>query len=167
MLVIKLRSEGAVPKVAKRTLNKSYKAAFQSAGLHWHRRYSRKHFTAAGAREYGYSPRQGERMGRGTKRFRKSYTGRKLRLFGHVLPLVWSGASRLLARIRDARSTSKGVRVLIHARTLNRPRKGGKKSMREEMTTISDREERRLKQQIGETLTRRFARIRTKSTKRL
>lgn len=168
MLVIKLRSLGPVPKVAKRMLNKVYKAAFLSAGLFWHRRYHKKHFTKRGAREYGYSPRQGEGLARNSKLYRRSYTGRKEAIFGHTLPLVWSGASRTLAAIRDARATAKGVKVPIHAPMLNRRKRGsGKKTMREEMTTISAGEERRIKEQIGDGLTRGFARIRTQSVKQL
>jgi hypothetical protein len=92
-----------------------------------------------GAREYGYQKREGERGTAGSEKFKTSYTGRKLRRFGHTRPLVLTGESMRLAAIRDVRSTSKGAKVVIHARVLNfRPH------MRREMTMISLKERDRM-----------------------
>ncbi len=167
MLTIKITYSGAVPALAKRALNRLYKQAFAITGRAWHTRFHRKHFTHAGAREYRYDPRQGERMTRGSKRYRKSYTARKERIFGHTLPLVWSGASRKLASIKDVRATSKRARVVIHARGLNRPRRGGKKPMREEMTTLSAREERILLDRFAAAMMTRLSRVKGKRKKKL
>ena len=167
MLTVKITYSGAAPALAKRALNKLYKKSFAIAAGVWHTRFHRKHFTHAGAREYRYDPRQGERMTRGSKRHRASYTARKERLFGHTLPLVWSGASRKLASIKDVRATSKRGRVVIHARGLNRPRRGGKKSMREEMTTLAVREERTMLDRFARARMVRLSRVRGKRTRKL
>jgi len=63
---------------------------------------------------------------------------------GYGLPLVWSGASRTLAQIRDVRGDSKGARAAIHARGLKRKPKNKKTSMREEMLRVTEDEIRTL-----------------------
>lgn len=137
---------GAVPGVLKRELNRLLKQAWETLGIYWHANFREKHFTHAGATEYQYDKRQGEDRSQGGKGFFRTYTGRKLRRFGHTLPLVWSGASRTRSRIRDVRATRAGVRVVINAPTLNfrKGRLATGKTMREEMTTVSAKERRDL-----------------------
>jgi hypothetical protein len=167
VLLIKVTYSGATPDMAKRALNELYKQSFGITGKLWHTRFHRKHFTHRGAREYRYSPRHGERMSKGSKRYRQSYTGRKERTFGHTLPLVLTGASRKLASIKDVRATSKGARVVIHARGLNRRRRGAKQSMRAEMTTISAGEEKVMIERFGAAMMTRLNRVKGRRTKRL
>lgn len=136
MILIRLKYTGAIPGViSKANMNRKIKAAWLVAGTWWHKEMRPKHFTKRGAREYGYVPRYGE-PGSG-RRFRGSYTGRKLRRFGHTNPLVFTGLSRDLTRVRDVRNTAKGVRVVMNAPTLNRRPRGGRINMRDEMTRIS------------------------------
>lgn len=98
------------------------KAAWEHAGEFWHRVILKKHFTHAGAKEYGYKPRkQAEVRTSMTKsgkiRVRKlpSYDQRKFRKWGHTYPLVWSGEmKRQVMRTRDVRSTAKGAKVVLH-----------------------------------------------------
>lgn len=143
MILITVIEQGATPGVLKKHWNTLVKACWEALGSHWHARMREKHFTHAGATEYGYDKRQGERGSQSGLGFRSSYTGRKLRRFGHTLPLVWSGASRTLSQIRNVRTTRDGVKVVMNTPTLNfRKGKLGKgKTMREEMTTVSAREE--------------------------
>jgi len=78
------------------------KPGWERVGVFWHRYILRKHFTAAGAQEYGYQPRTAK------------YVARKLRKKGHSRPLVWSGATETQAlRWREIGSTSKGARVVL------------------------------------------------------
>lgn len=89
----------------------------ERAARYWHRVFMPKHFTVAGAREYGYQPRSGE-LGPGgvpmeppripSKRASSSgaprmianpkYAWRKRRQKGHGRPNVWSGRSEIAAR---------------------------------------------------------------------
>ena len=137
LLVFKIKKTGTVT----RTLwNRAVKEALAEAGALWHGEMMPKHFTESGARLYRYDRRSAK------------YTKRKRQLFGHGLPLVFSGATRTLASIRDIRSTSKRTRVVINAPTLNRIPRGKRKTMREEMTTITTAERKRLVKRIDRSL---------------
>lgn len=162
MIRFKVTWTGPMPRELRRRWPKIRKAAFTEIGEMWHKKFRPKHFTRAGAREYSYSPRAGDALARGSKRFRRSYTGQKLRRFGHTLPLVFSGASRDLTRLRDVRATGKGVRIVMRAPTLNFSRKGATKSMRDELTEISAREAKALTKRLARSIERGMAAIRTK-----
>jgi hypothetical protein len=146
MIKISIKETGMVPGMLKREFNNLMRQCYRAMGTWWHAQMRPKHFTHRGATEYGYDPRQGER-GSGAKTFKRSYSGRKLRKFGHTLPLVWTGASRTRSLIRDIRVTKDSARVVLSTPTLNfkRGRKpGAKKTLREEMTTVSDGERKEL-----------------------
>ena len=106
------------------------KPAFDDGGVYWHG-YCRpgsplaKHFTTAGATEYGYAARS------------IAYTMRKLKKFGHTYPLVWSGEAKNLARQQDVRASAKGVRIVLRVNKLNFRGKGSKANMAEEVRTVS------------------------------
>lgn len=135
--------------LSKRTLNAHVlKPAYHDIGVYWHTHYRKKHFTHAGASEYGYTPRKGDR-GSG-RRFKGSYTAKKIRKWGHSKPLIWTGESERLTRIRDVRATSKGCRVVLKANKLNFRSRHTEIRMREEMTRISRREARELTKILGE-----------------
>jgi hypothetical protein len=160
MIAISMYERGATPGLLKKLWNKLAKACWSEVAIHWHKEMRPKHFTHAGAREYGYDKRQGEggigrhddwralgagasftdRMGR--RAFYRTYTGRKLQRFGHTYPLVWSGASRTLTGMRNISATKSGSRVTMNAPTLNfrKGKTGTGKTMREEMTTVSSGE---------------------------
>ncbi|MFQ5414658.1 MAG: hypothetical protein ACE5E6_09395 [Phycisphaerae bacterium] len=144
VLKFRILEKGATPGIMKRELNKLTQKGLEAIGLWWHRAMRPKHFTHAGAREYGYLPRVGERGNPGEKGFRRSYTGQKLRKFGHTNPLEFTGESKTLARIRDVRANSKRVRIVIHANKFNFRNPHSKINMREEMTTVSTREQKQL-----------------------
>lgn len=139
MLLIKVRKTGPTAGLTRRELSAAAKAVYAAMGVFWHANFRKKHFTRAGAREYGYAER--ETWSPGRRSFERSYTGRKLARYGHTLPLVKSGESMRLTRIRDVRSTSKGGRVVLHARTFNRRNKFSQIDMRAEMTAVSAAEE--------------------------
>ncbi len=135
-LVIEWRESGATPAVLKKDLNKIIKKVWAATAEHWHRHQRPKHFTTAGGREYGYTPRSGQR-GSKRKRFKGSYTQRKIQKHGHDRPLEFSGTSRQLTRIQNIVATSKGATIRMRAPALNFKPKGSAVNMREELTTIS------------------------------
>lgn len=163
----RIRYHGAVPGVTlgKRELNNEKKGTWKKTGVYWHRKFREKHFTAAGAREYGYYARKGEKMAKGSKAYKRSYTGQKERQFGHTRPLEFSGASRQLTRIRDVRSTSKGVRVVLRAPTFNYRHPKSRINMRAEMTRVSLREADALIRDFDQGLERRLRNFRGTETK--
>lgn len=163
---IVITSAGATPRMLLRDARgrftagspgaKLLKASFFKIGVHWHREFLPEHFKNSAMSRYpdAYRPRKGERGNPHPRGFEKSYTGRKLRRFGHTRPLVYTGESRRLANIRDVRATMKGNRVVIHARTLNRKNKHSQINMREEATVINAAEERVLAGVFDTTLQR-------------
>jgi hypothetical protein len=142
MIAIKVHYEGDVPGLAKRWLNEVKKRAYAVMGRYWHQHFLEKHFTKAGAQEYGYAKRAGE--GEVGKAFWSSYTGRKQKKWGHTLALVYSGASRSRARQMDVRATSKGVNIVLHAPALNYKNEYMGMNMSEEIRTITSSEADRL-----------------------
>ena len=144
MLITELRYTGVIFDCVQREWNNVMRDGFRELGLYWMANFRAKHFTNAGAAEYGYAPRQGDAGRLGTHGFKRSYQGRKLRAKGHTRPLTWSGDTE--KKTRTARvvafSTSKESRVeiRINAPTLNLKRPGSAINMREEMTRISPAE---------------------------
>lgn len=164
-----IRKSGPTPGVMAKERRRIQKASFFKIGTHWHRLYMAEHFKNSAMTRYPgvYKPRKGERGNEHPKGFKYSYTGRKLRRFGHTLPLVFSGQSRRLAGIRDVRSTSNGGRVVIHARTFNRKNPDSKINMREEATVVNAAEEKDLTEQFDATFTKGIQTIRTRSETRV
>lgn len=138
-LVIEIREAGPTPRGMKRAVGNAFKEAYDVTGRHWQQTMLPKHFTRAGAREYGYTPRKGEQSGTG-KGFWRTYTGRKQKYLGHTRPLVYSGASETLAMRGIVRATRKQAVVPIPAPTLNYKPPRSSINMRQEVTTVSDRE---------------------------
>jgi hypothetical protein len=153
MLSCYIETTGAVPGLLARQLGRVKAAAFAAIGKYWHENFRRKHFTEAGAAEYGYTPRRGEQAGLGGK-FWQTYTGRKLRKHGHKMPLVWTGRSKMATEVQDVRSTRNGARVVLHAPALNFRNKHSNVNMRLEMTTISEAEARTLGEVFKESFER-------------
>ncbi len=134
MITTTVVEKGATPRnlLKGRALNNVVRAMVYDMGVHWHVHFREKHFTQAGAAEYGYTPRT------------KGYMIRKARVMHHQNPLEFSGRSRALSAIRDVRPTAtKGegkVRVVLHTPALNFIPKGGRINLRDEMTRVSGRE---------------------------
>ena len=92
--------------------------------------------------EYGYQKRKGE--GASGKSFGRSYTGRKLRQFGHTYPLVYTGRSKRATRTAFITGSSRHVRVSMPAGNLLRKPPKTKINMQDEFTRISRKEHRQL-----------------------
>ena len=163
MLTVVFKKHGAVAGFPAKSKNAAAKATYEGMGLFWHENQLDKHFTHAGAREYNYAPRQTAEPGART--FARSYTGQKLKKFGHTLPLVKTGQSRRLCRIRDVRPSSKGARIVLHARTFNFKNALSFINMRQEVTSVSKTDEEQLGE-AGERLIQKEAdAVRETSTK--
>lgn len=153
------------PKIPKRIINTFARDSLRALGVHWHEKMRPKHFTKAGAREYGYEKRKGEgSTGRG---FWKSYTGRKQKKFGHQRPLEWSGESKQRTEHREITATAKRVRVYLRAPAFNFQNRHSNIKMAEEMRTISGPEQRQLSQMFGEMMGGRIAAYRGRRVVRI
>jgi hypothetical protein len=145
----KLTFHGGVPGgigVPAKRFHEIRKEVWLAAGELWHERFREKHFTRAGATEYGYTPRSGE--GLSGKKFWQSYTGRKQRYKGHQRPLVFTGDTEKQAKRKKIVATSRGtkssLRIYIRAPRLNSRNPHSKINMRDEMTRVSVLEVKRI-----------------------
>lgn len=131
---LKVTYTGAIPGVtmSQRDWNAIQRPVWNAVGRYWHTQFRPKHFTRAGAQEYGYAKRTA------------AYQRRKAKAKHHQDPLVFSGESRRRTRagriVPFAASTKVGVRVRMTAPTLSYRRNSSAPDLREEMTTISDAE---------------------------
>ena len=132
IIAITIRERGATPRHMVKIMRAATKLGYESAGLWWHKECRPKHFTREAYQLYQYTPRQGEANTK-TRIFKKSYTGRKLIKFGHTNPMVYTGVSERLTRVRDIRATSKSVRIVMPAFALNFRPKGGRINMVNEL----------------------------------
>lgn len=158
---------GPTPRAIKSELGRATIAALRQIGALWHSRFRPKHFTHAGAKEYGYTRRRGEDSTFGSKSFWGSYTGRKFNRYRHTLPLVYSGLSRRLTAVRDIRATRKRVRIVMPAPALNLRPRNGRIRMREEMTRVSRREADFLTETFEGRINREFNAIKSVRTLKL
>jgi len=120
MGLVKIQERGAVGRKMAAAFNAALKESWGETGRAFAANNIPRRFTREHAQEANYSPRAGENISRSSKLFWGSYTGRKVRKFGHNDPFVWSGETRRNARSARLTATGKGVRVsLPDARKLN------------------------------------------------
>jgi len=118
--LVKIKERGPVGRKMASSFRAALKESWNETGRSFAANNIPRRFTREHAKEANYSPRAGETMPRNSKMFLGSYTGRKIRKFGHSDPFVWSGETRRNARSARLTSTGKGVRVsLPDARKLN------------------------------------------------
>lgn len=141
MFALALEYKGFPP--TKRAYNEVKKEVFLDVGRMWHERFRPLHFTEAGKARYGYFLRKGEGMVKGSKAYKRSYTGRKERLFGHTKPLVFSTEGERLSRLEDVRATSNMGKVIL-PRKFNFKHPKSRINMREELTRVTAGETREL-----------------------
>jgi len=168
MFEIALHKSGPVPSVLKRELNNCHRDAMAWAGRFWDQEYREGHFANAATRKYDYAPRQGE-PGRTVRNFKRSYTGKKLRLHGHTRPLEFSGESRRRTRnpriVATAKKGEAKVRVVMNSPGLNRRYAGSSIDMRAELTRVIPVEGEAIGRQTSRFLQKRYQ-INARSTKR-
>lgn len=147
-IAVKISYSGAIPGTSgwtQREWNDVRRGAWEAVAKHWSERFRPKHFTVAGAKEYGYLPRSGEASGIGSKAYWRSYTGRKKRKLGHTRPLVYSGELEALSRqyradIVVSTNRSRCRVVLTAANKANWRNPHSQINMRDELTRVSPAE---------------------------
>lgn len=155
-----ITERGATPRVMLREQNRIAREVSLDVGAFWHDNFLEKHFTQAGAVEYGYAPRDGDRQRPNEKGFRRSYQGRKLRFKGHTKPLVFSGRSRERLRWPRLRVTAtRGIatlRILLDAPAFNFKQPTSNVDMRRDITAVSAREEQAMSEHARERFLARY-----------
>lgn len=172
MMLIKIKEDGVAPRNMVKAWNQVRREGYRAIAVMWHRDMRPEHFKVGARWKYDYKPRAGElgnpryirlKSGQKYRDFRRHYAARKLRMKGHGRPLVWSGTSEALSRIRDIRTTSKGSRVVLHTPGLNRRNKYSQINMREELTRITEGEARLLAKEYERATARNFKRVRDRA----
>jgi len=167
ILVSSIKFHGFVPGVNNSQVNIVIRETLGDLAAYWHEHMRAKHFTVAGAREYGYLPRRGERGNMPRIGFKRSYTGRKLKAMGHTRPLVYTGESEEMTRIRDIRVHGKTATVVLHAPKLNWRNRYSQIHMWEEMTTVSEPELQELSRLFGRVMEMRLRAIPNDLTRKI
>jgi len=156
MIGIHIRYKGGA-EFKRSAINKVLQQAYAELGLHWFRQHLPKHFANRASSEYDYAPRQGERGSGANRKFSATYTGSKLKRYGHTRPLELTGASRRQATATAVvRSTSKSVRVSFPAGNLSFSHPSGRINMRREVEAISAADRYELGQIMDNALERKF-----------
>lgn len=104
-LTATIRDRGTTPRGMLKAFNAASRAAWFLTALLFHSVYRDRRFSEEHARQAGYGRRKGELLARGSAAFRRSYTGRKERMFGHTRPLEFSGETRAKMRTASISST--------------------------------------------------------------
>jgi hypothetical protein len=98
LIAFTIKERGPVSGLGGRKLmaaqRRASKEAWLEVGHMFHNEFRDNRFTPSHARKAGYGLRRGEEKGSGGKMFWGSYTGRKLKKFGHKNPMQWSGDTR-------------------------------------------------------------------------
>ena len=167
MARFRMKREGIAAGFRIGEINQIAREVANDVGMFWHRNYLDKHFTPAGAREYGYTPRNGDR-GSG-RRFAGSYTERKYKLFGHRNPLEYTGQSRLWLKTPRLRVTATQgqarLRILLGAPNFNRFAKGGRYGssmvdLTRDITAVTDKEVQEMTQFAGDQFMQKYRSLR-------
>jgi hypothetical protein len=169
MFIVGLSYEGAVPgsdAFSRRSWNVLLKAEWEEAAKYWGEEFRPKHFTPEGAAAYGYTKRKGENLAKGSKAYRRSYTGRKERQMGHTDPLVFTGESKRESSRYRIFATSKGARLSMPTRKLNYRHPKSQIRMADELRRVLPSEEQAIAQRMSVRLARRLRAINRKQSKK-
>ena len=121
---------GATPGLMKSEINRLTKEALIAAAENHYREYMPLHFTMAAFSRYGYRPRAAK------------YVAKKNKIYGHVLPLVYSGTSKNLALSGEPQisATRHRATLIQRARKLNYRRPGSPIRMNREISAVTQSE---------------------------
>jgi hypothetical protein len=151
-LKLELKQKGLTGEQLRAQLIEIKSIGYRKLGERFHRVNLPRRFTWSGGRMLGYARRS------------PKYTKKKFKQLGHGDPLRWSDVSRKLATsIEDIRvkssTTRTEVRIVIHARGLNRRHKKSSIRMQDEVRSVAQREYgplvRFLKNEIDQEMKRR------------
>jgi len=137
--------------------NEILKPAWKELGEWFHQERIPIRFTNQAKSLLNLEPRRGEQPGISFKAFKRSYTGRKVSYKKHRKPFVWSGETeRDATRIRDVRSTSNGVKIVLHVRKLNFRNPKSKIRMNEEIRRVGESEYPMIQRKFNAAIQRRI-----------
>jgi len=137
--------------------NEVLKPAWKELGEWFHKDRLPIRFTNKAKSLLSLAPRRGEEPGVPYKAIKYSYTGRKMKYKGHKKPFVWSGETeRDATRIRDVRSTSNGVKVVLHVRKLNFKHPKSSIRMNEEIRRVAESEYPMIQRKFNAAVQRRI-----------
>jgi hypothetical protein len=141
-MIYQISETGFTPRLAQKALNRINRTTAFEMATEWKVDMLPDRFTHRGATELGFTPRN------------FFYERRKLRVWGHTYPNVWSGKSRDRCRLADVKAVATKhearARVVIDAPTLNLNPRGSRINKREEIVRTSVREA----NELGETGTK-------------
>jgi hypothetical protein len=156
MIDIAVRFSG-VEGMSKRQSNNAVKEAMRDLGRHWREKYLPLHFGPNAGRRYNYTPRQGQFLPRGSRQFRRSYVGRKIRLLKHNNPLEFTGEGKRLALTEEKITATVNKVVIRLPRKFNFRPKNGKVRMADEIRTVRNDELRVLERVLADRVEWRLA----------
>ena len=124
--------------VTKKGMRKATRAGYEGMAEEWHETFKPRHFKTNSGKIYGYSSRGGDERDFMSKRWRRSYQGRKFAKKKHVIPLVYSGTGRDMAMASNkVQGKPSGARAIVNAPVFNFKAKYSDVNMREELTSIA------------------------------
>lgn len=168
---ITLTESGPTPRMAKAKHAEIMERVMTACAANHHEKYVHLHFTMDAFSRYGYTPRKG--MNVSGNAFWSTYTGKKQKYKGHVLPLVWSGESRRLATANppDIRTTkARGqatARLIQRARGLNRRNPNSSIRMNQEIIAVAETERKAAVRLAGIVLRKEYRGISSTKTTRV
>ena len=146
---VKIEYKGHIPKMSRRDQNNVIRESYEDLGKHFFDKNLPRRFTVQGSRTLSYQRRS------------PKHVAAKKRLFGHNLPLVFSGETRaraLSSMTRIVAKAKKGlgsVELRASVPKLNFRRGNGPK-MREEFERIAPQEIGPLERKLESSATKRF-----------
>lgn len=154
-MIIKVNvTESGALAVKQRDANIALKKEYEAAIRTWHRKHRPKHFEAIAFRRYRYTPRS------------RKYEKWKKKKYGHRLPLVRSGESRLLSQVvTRVSSTPRSAAITMPVRVFNFKPRGSRINMREEFQTFADVEINEYETQMTAGLDRRIRKFKQQKRK--
>lgn len=148
---VTITERGPVPRKMAKQHRQASRQAYQAIAEKHHQENTAKRFTREHALAAGYRKRGGEEHPFGSKAFWNSYTGRKLKKRGHMLPLVNTGTTRDRARMATITVTTNRGQLKYQVNALNY-----QPWTREEFTRILPAEAKALGQHWDQIYNREF-----------
>lgn len=169
---IVVTERGATPGILKREFNRITKNAWDFSAKRHHTQHVPARFTPAHAVKARYHKRKGQGLPQGSRGFKRSYYGRKLRSkfgggVGRADPLVWTGKSKEAARFATVTSTRSGAKLRYRTPTFNRRHPKSRIRMSEEFRRVLDSERTKIAEWLDESIESQVDAITTTKTTRI
>lgn len=103
---VAIRQRGTIGRGRKAAFGAASKESWYETALHFHANLRDRRFDPDHQEAAGFAKRKGEMLPRATKAFRRSYTGIKLRKYGHTRALEFTGDTRRKIRTASISSTA-------------------------------------------------------------